>query len=145
MYPVCFFKFNCAQFNYTRFPLSVNINHTGIVKSSAAAPRQISDQDMPFFPWMIPPRDDIMNKTASQADANAELARAFADIWRASHMRKEPFCTRNGCKMSGFRMCGAMRERGTRRAARSFIHTRSATASHSVMPSSLEHLRTLKD
>ena len=38
------------------------------------------------------------------------------------HMRKKPFCARDACKMSGFRMCGAMRERGTREAARGFNH-----------------------
>ena len=59
-----------------------------------------------------------MIKAARKADANAELARAFADIFpnrlrfvSAAHMSMSRFFAQNAQKRSGMRMCGALRER----------------------------------
>ena len=52
-----------------------------------------------------------MIKAARKAEANAELARAFADIFRApTHEHREIFCAECAKKI-GMRMCGALRER----------------------------------
>ena len=61
----------------------------------------------------------ILNKqrASGRKDGYAGIS-GLADICERPHMRKKPFCTWYRGKMCGFRMGGAMHERGTREAAR---------------------------
>ena len=61
--------------------------------------------------FIILPDITSMMKTASQAAANAELARAFADIGRASKHEEGAILHARACKMSGIRVVGAGWER----------------------------------